>query len=294
MLFFLPGIAVQSDASGDYVYRLSATVPSTPTGGTTVEDHTPAGWSRSAPSPTSTLSVYQSYRQRTYRDGVFYSATAWGSPTVLHGPVATVVNIREYAWGLNLVNDPNGQNVDAPSCPTFPTTTLPTNVYPPFNEDASGWFNYDDGDSIFEEGAYDYPGWALTRHADGVGGYVLSVLGGIPVCFAYRSLTLTGGAITSRGPWGVAQDIRTGTYTFREYIYMRSASVPTAPSGGMSTARHVPSGWSAPHGYGGTNIDPTATAAVYQAYRTVTVSGGSMSFQSATTWGNITKVIERT
>ena len=62
----------------DFVYILSATEPAVPTGGTTVETHTPTGWQRTEPNPTTTQNVYRARRERTYADGMFQSATAWG------------------------------------------------------------------------------------------------------------------------------------------------------------------------------------------------------------------------
>ena len=65
----------------DSIYILGTTAPGTPTGGTNAESHLPSGWSRTEPSPTTTQNVYRSQRTRTYSDGSFTSATAWGAPT---------------------------------------------------------------------------------------------------------------------------------------------------------------------------------------------------------------------
>ena len=67
----------------DSVYMLAdrATAPTTPTGGTTLQNHTPTGWTRTEPDPTDTLAVWRSQRTRTFVDGAFTSATAWGAPT---------------------------------------------------------------------------------------------------------------------------------------------------------------------------------------------------------------------
>lgn len=77
-----------------------------------------------------------------------------------------------------------------------------------------------------------------------------------------------------------------GASTRTENIYIRGTTTPSAPSGGTTTANHVPSGWSS------SNPGATATQNVYRASRTVTLNNGV--FQSATVWGNVTKVADAT
>ena len=72
---------------GDTVYRLSAGTPSTPSGGTNEQNHTPAGWARVEPSPTTTQGVYSSSRTLTFRNGAFDAATAWGAPSRTAPPI---------------------------------------------------------------------------------------------------------------------------------------------------------------------------------------------------------------
>ena len=62
----------------DFIYRLAASKPETPTGGTANEQHTPAGWQRTKPSPTAIQAVWRAQRKRHYDDGTFVSATPWG------------------------------------------------------------------------------------------------------------------------------------------------------------------------------------------------------------------------
>ena len=50
------------------------------------ENHTPTNWQRNEPNPTQTQGVYSATRTRTYTDGVFTSATAWGSVTLIAAP----------------------------------------------------------------------------------------------------------------------------------------------------------------------------------------------------------------
>ena len=73
--------AVTTDT--DSIWRLGDqdTTPSTPTGGTSTEEHTPSGWTRTEPAPTDTQAVYRSQRTRSFSGGTFTSATAWGVPT---------------------------------------------------------------------------------------------------------------------------------------------------------------------------------------------------------------------
>ena len=66
----------------DGISRRGTSAPSKPTGGTSTVAHTPSGWSRSILLPTATQNVYVSARTRTYVNGVFTSATAWG-PVIL-------------------------------------------------------------------------------------------------------------------------------------------------------------------------------------------------------------------
>ena len=61
----------------DRAYQAASSVPELPTGGTTDENHVPAGWMRTEPPPTSTQDVYGIERTRTYTNAVFTSATAW-------------------------------------------------------------------------------------------------------------------------------------------------------------------------------------------------------------------------
>ena len=65
-----------------------------------------------------------------------------------------------------------------------------------------------------------------------------------------------------------------------------ASEVPTAPSGGTTTAAYIPSGWQA-----GPQPDPTSTQAVYRATRTETFTNGV--FTSATVYGSVTKVADK-
>ena len=66
----------------DSIWRLfdRDTAPPTPVGGTNVENHTPAGWTRVEPNPTETQAVWLSQRIRNFSDSDFLSAAAWQDP----------------------------------------------------------------------------------------------------------------------------------------------------------------------------------------------------------------------
>ena len=106
-----PTITTDTDA----VYMLAATTPTTPTGGTTSLNHTPAGWQRTAPSATTTQAVYRSQRTRTYTDGAFTSATTWGTPSIFANRLLT---LAEY--------DTTGLEVDAAA---LFVAAAPTDIY---------------------------------------------------------------------------------------------------------------------------------------------------------------------
>ena len=72
----------------DHVYQRSVTKPTrAPTGGQNTEFHQPSLWFRSEPEPTNTESVWSVERTRTFSDGTFSSATAWGNIQLEEGPV---------------------------------------------------------------------------------------------------------------------------------------------------------------------------------------------------------------
>ena len=72
----------------DTIWRLATSTPSAPSGGTSSENHTPTGWQRTQPNPTTTQGVYSATRTRTFTGGSFTSATSWGNVTLVAGPVS--------------------------------------------------------------------------------------------------------------------------------------------------------------------------------------------------------------
>ena len=98
---------VETASDIDYIYRRSATTPSTPTGGTTSSTHTPSGWQQSRPTPTETQGVYRARRRLTYTNGVFTSATNWADVFLVSAKVPTtgipdsVFQQVDYIWRLS-------------------------------------------------------------------------------------------------------------------------------------------------------------------------------------------------
>ncbi len=64
-----------------YLVGNDPAAPATPTSGQDRETHVPTGWSTSRPTLTGPGTMFQSLRTVTYHNGVFHSATAWGSVT---------------------------------------------------------------------------------------------------------------------------------------------------------------------------------------------------------------------
>ena len=103
------GSSITTDT--DSIWRLGTTTPDTPSGGTASENHLPSGWSRTEPDPTATENVYRSQRTRTYTDGNFTSATAWGAPAKTAdktGSTAKTVTVTAFRGALRHVVLPGG------------------------------------------------------------------------------------------------------------------------------------------------------------------------------------------
>ena len=73
-------VVVTTDTDSVWALGDRDTTPTTPTGGFTTEEHIPTGWTRTELSATATQAVYRSQRTRTFGDGTFTGATAWGTP----------------------------------------------------------------------------------------------------------------------------------------------------------------------------------------------------------------------
>ena len=247
----------------DSIYIRGTTAPGTPTGGTNAENHLPNGWSRANPGASLTQSVYRSQRMRTYTNGSFTSATAWGAVTKIADNTATE---PEKPTGFS-------------ATPSGPST-------------GSG--------TVRLRASVDNGGVAITRWQYRVATSNAGVSSASWVNFASsasstldKSLTVTAGttryyqvrAVNSIGN-GPASDIdsaRVARITRdTDSIYRRGSTAPGRPSGGTSSENDLPSGWS--------RSNPGATSAlnVYRSQRTRTYHDGV--FQSASAWGVVEKI----
>ena len=77
-----------------FIYILATTEPSAPSGGTTTANYLPTGWQATEPDPTSTQAVYRATRTETFSNGVFTSATVYGSVTKVADKVAPTANTQ--------------------------------------------------------------------------------------------------------------------------------------------------------------------------------------------------------
>ena len=86
-----------------YRYRLAPqdTPPAVPAGGESTEDHVPAGWQAALPAATETNAVYRIERVQTETGGVFTSATAWGTRTIVANQLLALADLDN--TGLDVV-----------------------------------------------------------------------------------------------------------------------------------------------------------------------------------------------
>ena len=292
----------------DYVYRLAATTPSTPTGGTSTLDHQPTGWSRTEPDPEVGMDVWRASRTETFLGGVFQSATVWGSVTKIADAIAVTTD-TDSVYRLA---------VSEPAAPTGGTTT---DIYTPV-----GWSRvtltatgnegvyrsqrtrtYHDG--VFQ-GATEWGAVVLTQEPPTATDtdYVYRLSGVTPstpqggvadethtpaewhrvdldpttaqgVYRASRTRTYNGDVFASATTWGGVELYRTAD---TDYVYRLSVLSPAVPTGGTDVTFHIPAGWQR------TEPDPTAVRGVYSVERTRNYRLGA--FQSATVWGTLTLV----
>ena len=182
--------------------------------------------------PIEAQGVYRASRTRTYTDGSFTSATAWGSVNIIASPTGGVPGVPGvpgtpilsgqtansltlactapttggtptlYRWRYSTNN--NVTDVDP-----FITSTGPSVTIPGLNEDDNYWID--------------------VRAENGEG-----------------ESTYTDDLATT------TTDI--GTTTDTDNVYRRAASTPSAPPGGTTSENHTPSGWQR------TEPDPIETA----------------------------------
>ena len=243
----------------DYVWRRGNTSPSVPTGGTNVEEHTPTGWSRTELQPTTAQGVYRVQRTRTYTNGTFTSAGAWGTLTktadrtlARPGPVRTLdetsKNRTRIIWGWGTPS--TGGAVERYEVRT-----------------ATGNGSFGQWTSVGTSRSYTHSGLS-----------------------ADTSYTIQVRAFNQAGYGDVESDsARTNGNTIttnNDFVWMRGTSLPGAPSGGTSSETHTPTGWSR------TELSATGGQNVYRAKRVRTYTNGS--FTSATAWGSVTKTADKT
>ena len=101
-----PGSSARGAETVEYVYRLAFALPPAASGGTSIEDHVPVGWSFTRATPTAVAGLFRSDRTTTRsEDGVFVDATAWSAPMRVRWPIA-VVDTQEYVYRRGLTTPP--------------------------------------------------------------------------------------------------------------------------------------------------------------------------------------------
>ena len=292
------------------IYRLSTTTPSAPAGGTSTAAFIPAGWQAGPqPAATATQNVYSAQRTETFSNGVFTSATVYGSVTKVGDKVAPTANTQTITLPSSAFTRNEFGNRWA-----FSTTSRTTNpsIIQALRPNATEvyfhslyiWkdgrvqleFNYDlsVGDSRAD----------LTTTFEATGGFTLTAgnntlvvaLNGADTSEPYLwtpsnsdDVTAFYNAVTTatEATLVLTDNIMAVpvTTTRTRFIYTLATSLPSAPAGGTTTAAYIPSGWQA------TEPDPTSTQAVYRATRTETFTNGV--FTSATVYGSVTKVADK-
>ena len=77
------GVVKFRHASLDYIYTQAHRSPTAPTGGKSLEMHTPANWQRIRAFLRPGVPRFQAERERCYESDVFYEASSWGNITEL-------------------------------------------------------------------------------------------------------------------------------------------------------------------------------------------------------------------
>ena len=258
----------------DVVYMYDRTIqsspPGTPTGGQNEEGYTPAGWTRVKTSWSAAGNefggVVEVRRVKTYQGGVFQSATAWGS--------RTVVLLGDVESARRTINGTGTQTAyirgtEAPARPS--SRTAGQSVPPP------GW-NNQLLDPTETENVYRTTRSATIRGSQTPANTVQTFGAWTdPVLVSEAgAFTHTPGGDDSGG--GGGGGLGTGTTTRPDAIYRKASSTPARPAGGTDDEDHLPAG-----GWVRSPI-PAADAAnaVYRCDRTLTYHNGV--FRSATAW----------
>ena len=109
------------------IFQRNTSAPSAPSGGTSTQNHTPAGWSRTRPTPTRTQGVYRAQRTATFRGSTFQSATVWGSVVLVAAavPETTTSTDSIYIRSATKPTRPTGGTTDEDNLPTGWSRTQP-------------------------------------------------------------------------------------------------------------------------------------------------------------------------
>ena len=295
-----------------YVYNPNnaSEVPTAPSGGTSTAAYIPSGWQATEPDPTSTQAVYRATRTETFTNGVFTSATVYGSVTKVGDKVAPTANTQTITLPSSAFTRNEFGNRWA-----FSTTSRTTNpsIIQALRPNATEvyfyslyiWkdgrvqleFNYDlsVGDSRAD----------LTTAFEATGGFTITAgnntlvvaLNGADTSEPYLwtpsnsdDVTAFYNAVTTatEATLVLTDNIMAVpvTTTRTRFIYTLATSLPSAPAGGTSTAAFIPTGWQGPP-----EPDPTTTQNVYSAQRVETFTNNV--FTSATVYGSVTKVADK-
>ena len=296
----------------EYVYKLSATKPLAPPGGTTTANHTPSGWKKSPDQPTLTQPVWRADRtvtlEHTLRLGGFYSerfngATNWR-------------NVVKYSWKeedfvyKRATNKPPAPTGGARTVNHTPpgwqrTIPLPTLTQPVWRagrvethiefafDSATAWggvvkYSWKEEDFVYKRATNKPPaptGGARTVNHTPPGWQRTIPLPTLtqPVWRAERVETHTEFVFDSATAWGGVKKWLSAKLD--GYIYRLAASKPSAPSGGANIERHTPSGWQR-------RSSPPAGTATHNAYRAerILYYDKDDSFEDAGSWGGVTQV----
>ena len=247
----------------DSIYIRGATAPATPTGGTSDEDDLPTGWARSNPGATTTQNVYRSQRTRTYTNGSFTSASAWGA----------VEKVADKTAGEP--SKPTGFSA-TPSGPSLSSGTVRLRASVANNGSAIIRWQYRVATSSagitsaswvnFSSSASDSLDKSLTLSA------------GVTRYYQVRAVNNIG-----NGPASDIDSARVARITRdTDSIYRRGTTTPTRPTGGTGAENNLPNGWSR------SNPGATTTQGVYRSQRTRTYHDGV--FQSASAWGSVSRI----
>ena len=247
----------------DSIYIRGTTAPGTPTGGTSGETHLPSGWSRANPGATVTQNVYRSQRTRTYTNGVFTSASAWGA-------VAKVADKMAGEPGK-----PTGYSA-TPSGPSTGSGTVRLRASVANNGSAITKWQYRIATS---SAGIASASWVdFSSSASSTLDKSLTLAAGVTRYYQVRAVNNIG-----NGPASDIDSARVARITRdTDSIYRRGSTAPARPTGGTTAENNLPSGWSR------SNPGATTTQGVYRSQRTRTYHDGV--FQSASAWGAVSRI----